>query len=258
MADNQSTTFYKALSTDYDRMTRFGDRLQAEQDMLSHWLQRYPFTSVLDVACGTGLHSIALKKLGVEVVGVDNSPEMLSQAEQNARLQKVGIKWLTAPMQDVKNYLKQSFDGLLCLGNSLPHLLSEDDLRRTLQSFYAVLNAGGRVVIQMLNYSRILRDRERIVHISQEGDKQFIRFYDFIDPLIRFNLLTFHWQQQKALHQLISTELYPYRLEELEQPLQEVGFTNLEYFGNMQFATFDDRQSTNLVMVAEKPKNKHS
>jgi len=252
LAENQSATFYKALSPDYDRMTRFGDRLRAEQDMLSQWLKRYPFKSVVDVACGTGLHSIALKKLGVEVVGVDNSPEMLKQAEQNARLQNVAIKWLAAPMQNLKKYLKQSFDGLLCLGNSLPHLLSEEDLRRTLESFFALLNDGGRVVIQILNYSRILRDQERIVHISQEGDKQFIRFYDFIDPLIRFNLLTIHWQQQKASHQLISTELYPYRREELEKTLQQAGFTNLEYFGNMQFAPYDDRQSTNLVMVAEK------
>lgn len=257
MAENQSQAFYKALSPDYDRMTRFQERLHKEQEMLREWLRRYPFKSVVDAACGTGLHSIALKKLGVEVIGADNSPEMLQQAEQNARLQNVAIKWLAAPMQDLKHYLKQSFDGLLCLGNSLPHLLSAEDLQQTLKSFFALLNEGGCVVIQILNYSRILRERERIVNIAEEGDKQFIRFYDFIDPLIRFNLLTIHRQQQKVSHQLISTELYPYRREELDEALRQAGFINLEYFGNMQFAPYDDRQSTNLVIVAEKPKVKH-
>ncbi|MEL6658469.1 MAG: class I SAM-dependent methyltransferase [Bacteroidota bacterium] len=36
---------------------------------------------ILDVACGTGLSTKALKKLGDEIVGIDNSEEMLRYAE---------------------------------------------------------------------------------------------------------------------------------------------------------------------------------
>ena len=39
---------------------------------------------LLDLACGTGTMSVQMAKRGYEVIGIDNSPEMLSEACEKA------------------------------------------------------------------------------------------------------------------------------------------------------------------------------
>lgn len=234
-------------------MTRFKERLQSEQVILEQWLKRYSFKSVLDAACGTGLHSILFKKLGLRVVGADVSTEMLKYATQNAHDQNVQVDWIAAPMQELNAYLQQPFEAIFCLGNSLPHLLSIPELYQTLQTFFKLLNPGGRLVLQLLNYSKIVREKERIIQISRSGEKQFIRFYDFLKPRIRFNLLIINWPDQKPVYQLISTELYPYTKIQIEKELKKMGFKNLEFFSDMRFETYDPKNSTNLIVVAQRP-----
>lgn len=46
----------------------------------ARYADEVPFGEVLDVGCGTGQSSIALKALAVRIIGVDSSPEMLAQA----------------------------------------------------------------------------------------------------------------------------------------------------------------------------------
>src|ERR1044071_6593925 len=46
-----------------------------------------PVTRAIDVGCGTGLSTIALKEIAGEVVGVDASAEMVALAEKNARIE---------------------------------------------------------------------------------------------------------------------------------------------------------------------------
>ena len=76
-----SQKFYENLSSDYDDMTRFQIRLESEKQILKNLIEQYKIKSVIDIACGTGLHAIILAQLGLKVVGVDNSCNMLEKAK---------------------------------------------------------------------------------------------------------------------------------------------------------------------------------
>ncbi|MBD3308567.1 hypothetical protein GF339_19275, partial [candidate division KSB3 bacterium] len=52
--------FYEEIAEQYDSMTRFQMRMPRETEMLKGWIARYHFCSVVDIACGTGLHAIIL------------------------------------------------------------------------------------------------------------------------------------------------------------------------------------------------------
>jgi len=247
-----SKKFYASIATDYDQMTNFETRLENEIEVLKKWQERYKFKSILDVACGSGLHSIAFKKIGLEVIGVDLSAEMIQLAEHNAKRQNVNIEWICSGMQDLSNKVSSSFDAVFCLGNSLPHLLTREDLQNTLRGFNRILNQGGIVVLQLLNFSRILKHRERIVNITRKNELGFIRFYDFIDPLIQFNILRIDWRNDKAKHQLYSTELFPYLQKDLIGESYSAGFKKVENFGTMNFDSFDEDTSANLILVGTK------
>ncbi len=244
--------FYDAIAHQYDGMTRYAQRLKSEKAMLQRWQARYGFHSVIDAACGTGLHAILLAEMGLQVLGADLSAAMLAKAQEHAHEAGVHVTWKHTSMQALRSALSGQYDAIFCLGNSLPHLLTEEDLQASLQGFYAFLNPGGHLVIQLLNYDRILARQERIVGVHRQGNQEYLRFYDFLSGQIQFNILTVSWEDNKATHALHSTALYPYRQRELRQALAGCGFEEMEFFGDMQFEPFDIFKSQNLIIVAKK------
>jgi glycine/sarcosine N-methyltransferase len=244
--------FYEEIAGQYDNMTRFHERMPKETAMLQHWIERYGFRSVLDVACGTGLHAIALARLGIKVAGADISDIMLDKARSHAAEFGVQIPWVQASMQQLQRHFHETFEAIFCLGNSIPHLLQQADLEAACVNLYGLLGPGGILVLQVLNYHRILADQERIIGIHRQGDTVYIRFYDFQSNQVIFNVLTAHFQHETCTHSLQSTPLYPYRKDELEHGLSQHGFTDFESYGDMQFHPFEEQTSTNLVLVARK------
>lgn len=244
--------FYEAIAGQYDDMTRFKQRLQSEKAVLQRWVERYGFYSAIDAACGTGLHAVLLAQMGIQVVGTDLSSSMLAEAKKHADEAGVEVTWVPAPMQELGQHIRGRFDSVFCLGNSLPHLLTQADLLATLEAFHALLNPFGVLVIQLLNYDRILTTQERIVGVHRQGSREYVRFYDFLPGEIRFNVLTIDWADEKAAHSLHSTLLHPYRQDELMQALAHCGFVDFDCFGDMQFSPFDKTSSQNLIIVGKK------
>ncbi len=139
---------------------------------------------ILDAACGTGMHAIALAKLGFEVAGADLSEKMIERAEVNAKSAGVSVQFKAVGFGELNAaFGSQSFDALLCLGNSLPHLLSENDLQKALADFVSCLKPGGLLIIQNRNFDAVMKNRQRWMEpqSTREGNNEwlFLRFYDF-------------------------------------------------------------------------------
>ena len=183
---------------------------------------------------------------------MDISQAMLDKAVSNAQKYNLIMDWRKIPMQQIKNNIDKKFDAVFCLGNSLPHLLTPNDLKNSLDGFYSVLNPGGVLIIQVLNYVKILEEKSRIINITKNNDTEYIRFYDFTDNLLSFNLLKIQWHNNKAVHKLTSTELFPYESKQLQTVLGESGFSAIEFFGNMNFEEFKVNQSTDLILICKK------
>ncbi|GAK51462.1 putative methyltransferase [Candidatus Moduliflexus flocculans] len=244
--------FYEELAAEYDKMTRFDERLPKERAMLQGWRERYRVQSVLDAACGTGLHAVLLAQMGIRTVGTDLSSAMLAQAKGHADQLGVHVEWVQASMENVATHVHQSFDAVFCFGNSLPHLLTPQAFEAAASSFAQILHPAGILAIQLLNYTRVLSEKERVVGIHRHDNTEYVRFYDFLDPLIRFNVLTIQWQGDHAASTLNATTLYPYQQDEIETILAQHGFGEFECFGDMQFHPFIPEQSPNVVIVANK------
>jgi glycine/sarcosine N-methyltransferase len=244
--------FYEQLSGCYDRMTRFEARLQAEEPILQLWLERHRIERALDAACGTGVHAILLALKGVRTAGADISMAMLDRAREHATRLGADVRWLQAPLQELSGHFSETFDAVFCLGNSIPHLLEDSDLERAVGSFTDLIRPGGLLLLQLLNYHRILQEQERIVAIQRSPDVEFIRFYDFLGERLRFNVLTIEGNAERPHHQLHGTILRPYRSDELVPALKAGGFDRTEIFGDMRRSPFEPERSANLVIAALK------
>lgn len=255
---------YDALSEDYDRFVNWQERLAYELPFLEQVLKSIPTPAgrklnLLDTACGTGMHAIALAQRGYEVAGSDLSPNMIAQARQNAARAGVQVRFERAGFgEQTAVFGEKRFGAVFCLGNSLPHLLSEDDVLRALSDFFNLLRSPGVLLIQNRNFDRVLQTRQREVEPQsfREGDREwiFIRFYDFLaDGLIRFNFLTLSRQSNQPWEQKgQSSLLRPLIATELDKLLREAGFSSIRLLGNLAGEAFDPVLSPNLVAVADK------
>ena len=155
-------------------------------------------------------------------------------------------------MQALADRVEGPVDAVVCMGNSLPHLLTDDDLAATLAGFHSMLAPGGITVIQLLNYQRLLAAGERVVGVTRSGDSHYLRFYDFGTDLIQFNILEMHWTGSECEHHLHQTPLRPYTAADLEPALAEADFVNVEVFGGLDLSEFQPAESDQLLLIAHR------
>ncbi len=254
-----SQQMYDSLSADYDHFVHWPGRLALEMPFIETQLHALVSEDrplrVLDAACGTGMHTIELARRGYLSTGADLSAGMIAQARQNAQAACVQVDFQVAGFGELADRF-WGFDAVLCLGNSLPHLLSEAALASALRDFKACLRPGGLLIIQNRNFDAVLARQERWMNPEpySEGNQEwiFVRFYDFDpDGLISFHIITLArcgvspWQQKVS-----STRLYPQRQAMLEDALKVAGFANVAVFGDLTSNPFDPNTSPNLVLAA--------
>jgi glycine/sarcosine N-methyltransferase len=242
--------FYDGIAGRYDDIVGGAGRSGAAQQLASWLVASRGVRRVLDVACGTGLHARALAERGVQVVAADASGTMLEEAKARAGDAAGRIEWLYAPMETIARAAAGPFDAILCLGNSLPHLLTDAQLHAAIQGFRALLAPAGIAVVQLLNYDRILERRERIVGVTRRGDTEYVRFYDFLPENVHFNILELHWRGEECRHELHQTELRPYRAEPLCEAFVRAGFPRPELYSGPGFDDFDRSASEALLLGA--------
>lgn len=253
---------YDAFSSDYDRFVDWPSRLSTEMPFLEKLLQTglgswSGSLHILDAACGTGMHAIALAQKGYIVGGADLSQGMIARAQVNASLAGVSVKFEAAGFGELKCTFR-SCNVLLCLGNSLPHVLTLEDLGTALADFYACLQPGGLVIIQNRNFDAVLAYHERWMepqyHREGETEWLFQRFYDFEqDGLITFNIVTLKREGNSSWSQQVSsTRLRPLLQAELIRAMSAIGFQEILCYGAMSGDPFDPNTSGNLILVARK------
>jgi glycine/sarcosine N-methyltransferase len=253
---------YDQFASDYDRFVNWNNRLAVELPFIEDLLEALPHPSnhplqVLDAASGTGMHAIALARHGYSVSAADLSQAMTDKAALNAQAAGVQLKLKAAGFGTLANaFGAGTFDAVLCLGNSLPHLLTTADLKIALKDFAACLRPGGLLLIQNRNFDAVMAGQQRWMepqpHSEGENEWLFMRFYDFEpDGLIRFNIVTL----KRPLNgdwtpSITSTRLRPQKHKELTAALEEIGFTSMRVYGSMTGDLFVPLTSGNLVLSA--------
>ncbi|MBI5216578.1 MAG: class I SAM-dependent methyltransferase [Ignavibacteriae bacterium] len=244
------SSFYDSLAQDYDSMIDFEKRFNREQPVFNGLVSKYSIHSAIDAGCGTGFHSLVLAWLGVKVTAVDISSEMISRLKQRAVEMNVNIETVLSDFQHLSDTVRQKVDAVFCLGNTLPHLLSDAEVNQALTNFRSVLNEQGVVILQLLNYGRIMKKKERIQNVKERDGKIFVRFYDYLDDVIAFNILTLRQKENQMTHTLHTTHLNPVTLSRLQYNLSKAGFQQIEHFGSLSFEPFDVEASHDLIVVA--------
>jgi SAM-dependent methyltransferase len=244
--------FYDRLAKTFDVMTDWPKRLNHEMPFLEKILRRHEAGNVLDIACGTGWHAIALAKKGYTMTGCDVSSSMVEQARANAARSQVEVQFEVADFSQMGK-IPGTYDALLCLGNSLPHVLSQTALGETMSQMMGKLNPEGVAILHDLNYDLRLRTKPRFFSVEGNANTIVWRFADYGPTQITFHTALFERSLTDPPQwsvQVNSTLQHPWLAGDLDLSLQKAGFEKIEHFGGLDGSLYDRDKSGDLVIVA--------
>ena len=244
--------FYDSLARDYDAMTGCEARFTREKPLFRSLVERFGIRTAVDAGCGSGLHALLLAQLGVKVTAVDISAGMVRRLRRHARELGTHVTALRCRFQEMGKSVPGGHDALFCLGNSLAHVLRTDGLRSTFRSFAGALRPGGVMVLQLLNYERILRRRDLIQSVKESEGKAFVRFYSYDEEGIIFNILALEASGRHVRQTLRAVRLRPWVRSEIKAALARAGFVKPRFFGSMSMEKFVPGASTDLVVLARR------
>ena len=248
---------FDEFSDKYELMITWPQRIKREQAFFEPIFEKFHVSSILDAGCGTGMHAIEFSKWGKIVVGCDISSKMIERARVNAKNENVLVQFEVAAFHEMRTALQGTFDAVVCIGNNLPLVLDETELRLSLQNMYQLLSTGGICIIQLQNYERILTKNHRFLPLKSaiRGDNEFLffRMLDLhSDPLV-FHIISFEKDPHESwTYTIQSTNLSPWRKPELESYLKEIGFQNLDFYGSYALEAYEAIKSPDLVIIGQK------
>jgi len=244
-----NSSVYDEIASEYDKMISFESAVEKKKSLLKNFFNQ-DVKMVAEIGCGTGVDSIALSLNGLKVSAFDPSNKMLSVAKSNSKKMNTDVVFYNFSADSIPKEFDHKFDLVVSLGNTFANI-SEDKLNASLKRCYEILKPNGQFLIQVLNYKKILDEKQRIVSITENNHKFFIRFYNFYNEQIAFNILTFN-KNNTSEHKLSTTRIYPYQLEKFQSALTKSGFTNIQFYGDLKLSEFISSESKDLVLLANK------
>ena len=229
----------------WDELIDWERRWQSEGEFFIEQLRSYGVERVLDVATGTGFHSVRLLSAGFDVVSADGSPEMLAKAFENANQHGHILRTVQADWRWLNKTIHEQFDAVICLGNSFTHLFTEHDRRKALAEFYATLNHDGILMLDQRNYDAILDEGFSSKHKYYYCGEDVSAEPEHVDDgLARFK---YSFPDGSNYH----LNMFPLRRNYTRRLMHEVGFQTINTYGDFQ-ETYKANDPDFFVHVAEK------
>jgi len=238
----------------YDSLTDWPKRLSNEAPFLRSLFDRVQARRVLDVACGTGHHAAMFGQWGLEVLGVDLSPQMIDFCRRQHG-QSQTLRWAVGSFEQPLAE-PESFDAVICVGNSLALAADQAAATQAVGQMLWAVRCGGLCVVQVVNlwslpdgpcrwqkFKRVRlagRDHLLIKGIHRSGNTGWVEF------------LAVPLDDQVAVPEFQAVRFLGLEVEALRAAAERAGASDLRFWGDYHFGPYEAYASPDLIMVAYK------
>jgi SAM-dependent methyltransferase len=229
----------------WDSLIDWEARSESEGSFFIDLLKERGAKRILDVATGTGYHSVRLMREGFDVTSADGSPVMLAKAFENGMQRDIVLRTVHADWRWLNQDIHRKFDAVICLGNSFTHLFSERDRRKALAEFYAALRHDGILILDQRNYDALLGNR-----YENRGTYYYCGDHVKVDPeLVNKDVARFRYSFPDKSSFCLN--MFPLPKEYVKTLMLEVGFQKIKTYGDFQ-ETYKQAEPDFYVHCAEK------
>ena len=228
---------YGPLAGCYDELTYDVDYPRWADYIEKHFARRrIPGRTVLDLACGTGSLTRELARRGYEMIGVDQSPEMLAQAaEKNRGVSPIEPIFLCQSMEKLDLY--GTIDACVCCLDSVNYVTDPKKLERAFARVRLFLMPGGLFLFDV-NTPEKLEGLDGQVFLDETEDAYCVwraewskrsRTCTYFMDLFRLEENGL-WRREEELHR---ERAYP--VDQLTAMLERAGFSDIRTYAAFQF-----------------------
>lgn len=147
---------------------------------------------VLELGCGTGTMTEILASAGYDMIGIDQSEEMLEEALEKKQESGHEILYLCQDMQEFELY--GTVRAIICICDSMNYILEEDEVLGILSSAaHNYLDYGGLFIFDLnteYKYREILGE-QTIAENREEGSFIWENYYDEESMINEYDLTLF-------------------------------------------------------------------
>lgn len=177
-----------------------------------------------ELGCGTGAVTELLSRAGYDMIGVDNSPEMLTAAQEKKDVSGSDILYLLQDMRDFELY--GTVRAVISVCDSINYILEEEDLLRVFQLVNNYLDPGGLFLFDVNTAAKYEAIGDSVIAESRE-EASFIweNSYDAESSLNEYCLTLFLPEGEEGLYRK-QEEVHTQKawsVEELRALIEEAG-----------------------------------
>ncbi len=202
---------------------------------------------ILDQCCGIGRHSLELARRGYEVTGVDITEKYLEEAKEKGRREGLDVEFVKA---DIREFRRDNFyDACINFYTSFGYSQDENDNIAVMENVYSSLKHKGSFLLDVMG-------KEVLDKVYTEEDLWRIEdgyFQEKRNIREDLDMLESRWKLIKDDGE-IKEHKFMYKLyteEELKNLLRGVGFKEIEIYGNLEGASYDE-DASRLIALAQK------
>jgi SAM-dependent methyltransferase len=121
----------------------------------------------VDLGAGFGMHSIPLARAGFQVLAIDASAYLLEELRRYSA--DPPVRTAQADLRDFAQHVSGRADLILCMGDTLTHLQSMDEIEQLLRDVAASLRPGGRFVATYRDYRQLPLAEQRFIPVRSDS-----------------------------------------------------------------------------------------
>lgn len=223
---------------------------------LSGLLQEYGISDglVLELGCGTGKITRLLAKAGYDMIGVDNSEEMLQIAREQGE-EGDGILYLLQDMREFELY--GTVRAVVSICDSMNYILEEADLREVFRLVNNYLDPGGIFIFDMntiYKYKELLGETT-ICENREEGSFIWENYYEEEEQINQYDLTLFIKEKEELYRKYEETHFQrAYEVEKVRELLEEAG---MEFVTAYDAFTHDNvKEDSERIYIVAREKGK--
>ena len=216
----------KAVSWRQDASGGVSEALTAQIDGVERILSLEPRSRVQHLFCGRGLQTLELARRGYRVLGLDIEQASFAEARQTGLRERLNVHFMKADPRQVA--YRSEYDAVVCLSSTFGRFSNERDDLKTLEAARKGLKAGGKLLLDLPNKERLMREFE----FSAPGEAHF----DFETGRLAAE----------------SGSLRVYVLTELKRLIAQAGLSYLRSWGSFDGSGYG-MDSPRMIVLAERP-----
>ncbi|RKQ37848.1 class I SAM-dependent DNA methyltransferase [Oceanobacillus halophilus] len=248
MAYKQMAYVYDKLMEDapYDKWIEFTESM----------LEGNHVERIVDLGCGTGEITVRLAGKGFQMIGVDNSSDMLTYANNKATENKQNITWLHQDIRELEGL--SNLDAAISYCDVINYVTEEADLKEVFKRTFSSLKSGGLFLFDIHSLHQVennyhnqtfadVLDDVSYIWFCTEGDEKGEMYHDltfFVSDGQKYNRF------DEIHHQRT------YSITFYSNLLLKAGFSNIKVYAD--FSVIDnniEENSERIFFVAEKARD---